>query len=141
MSKLLGGYLVCDGRGYPVSFAVHHAPPQVEKVTIYRPLAPGPGPSGGGSPGPSGGGGGGVRARRESITARGQLSPAQALLVDNQAVLVHFKVLVSPGPGGCRAAGGGAAVCCCFSWLALLPWALIFKNKCAFLLLGILPFL
>ena len=37
VSKLQGGYLVCDGRGRPVSFSIHHAPPQVDKATLYRP--------------------------------------------------------------------------------------------------------
>eukprot|EP00615_Pteridomonas_danica_P002364 CAMPEP_0114333802 /NCGR_PEP_ID=MMETSP0101-20121206/3986_1 /TAXON_ID=38822 ORGANISM="Pteridomonas danica, Strain PT" /NCGR_SAMPLE_ID=MMETSP0101 /ASSEMBLY_ACC=CAM_ASM_000211 /LENGTH=489 /DNA_ID=CAMNT_0001464919 /DNA_START=13 /DNA_END=1479 /DNA_ORIENTATION=- len=37
VSKLIGGYLVCDGRGYPASFSIHHAPPQVEQLTIFRP--------------------------------------------------------------------------------------------------------
>jgi len=37
LSKLGGGYLVCDGRGYPAAFTIHHAPPSVDKVTIYQP--------------------------------------------------------------------------------------------------------
>ena len=36
-SSLAGGYLVCDGRGFPVTFAVHHAPPHVAKLAIFKP--------------------------------------------------------------------------------------------------------
>ena len=36
-SSLKGGYLVCDGRGFPITFAVHHAPPHVAKLAIFKP--------------------------------------------------------------------------------------------------------
>ena len=42
-SKMVGGYLVCDGRGYPVTFTVHHPPPVVQSVTFFRPIVEIPG--------------------------------------------------------------------------------------------------
>jgi len=38
-SSLVGGYLVCDGRGFPIDFTIHHAPPHVAKLAMFKPSA------------------------------------------------------------------------------------------------------
>ena len=91
VSKLLGGYLVCDGRGFPASFTLHHAPPQVEKLTIYRPVHPGSSLEGAAQS---------QRARqalRDAAAVKQGLPVAQALLVDNQAVQIHYDVAWGAG--------------------------------------------
>jgi len=116
VSKLQGGYLVCDGRGRPASFSIHHAPPQVDKATLYRPNTTATlsqsftttnaaalnnnGNNNGSSSGSSGSGRSGDSpragsqrkkpARRDSVATLRKLTPAASLLVDNHAAQIHY---------------------------------------------------
>lgn len=37
MEEVEGGYVVSNGRGQGISFAIHHAPPQVAKLSLKVP--------------------------------------------------------------------------------------------------------